>query len=209
MNAEEFAKKADVSQETLKQLVEYKNILEKWQLRINLISAATLPEFWSRHIDDSAQLLPLVPTGRRSVIYDLGSGAGFPGLVLAIMGKGIEMHLVESDQRKAAFLGEACRATGLARSVTIHAARIERLPRDRLPPADIVVSRALAPLTQLLAYAKDLLAPTGQCLFLKGARVDSELIEARKKWKMNCERLPSRTDPAASILRITELAAHV
>jgi 16S rRNA (guanine527-N7)-methyltransferase len=202
MTPEQFAEKADVSRETLKQLIEYKELLEKWQKRINLVSAATLPEFWLRHADDSAQLAPLLPKAARTLV-DLGSGAGFPGLVLALMEKRLHTHLVESDQRKAAFLGEVCRATGLARAVTIHAQRIERL---RELKADVVTARALAPLSELLGYAEKILAPDGVCLFLKGARVDGELADARKSWRMNVDRIKSRTDDSGVILRITDLA---
>jgi 16S rRNA (guanine527-N7)-methyltransferase len=212
---DEFAAVSGVSRETLAHLAVYKELLEKWQRRINLVGPATLAESWSRHFLDSAQLFPLIAAalkGRRgpAVLYDLGSGAGFPGLVLALMATGakqpLEVHLVESDKRKAAFLGEVCRATGQARLVTIHASRIEALPLGRLPPADIVTSRALAALPELLGLAAPLLAPHGIALFLKGAKAADELTHAAKHWKMRVERLPSRTDPSGTILRVAELA---
>ena len=208
MTPEQFAAAAEVSRETLAKFAIYKEHLEKWQRRINLVGAATLPDAWHRHFLDSAQLFPLLPPGRQ-VLYDLGSGAGFPGLVLAIMASGagrpLAVHLVESDKRKAAFLAEVARATGQARGVTIHATRIADLPLARLPQAEMVTARALAPLDELLGFAHKLLAPHGICLFLKGARVGDELTHAGKHWKMQLDRIPSRTDPSGTILRIADL----
>jgi 16S rRNA (guanine527-N7)-methyltransferase len=205
----EFARAASVSRETLAKLVEYQQLLEKWQARINLIGPATLPEVWERHFLDSAQLYPLLPGSGHAVLYDLGSGAGFPGLVLAVMaaggGRKLDVHLVESDKRKAAFLAEVCRVLGLARAVTIHTERAANLKIGRLPKADIVTARALAPLTELLEMAEKLLGFHGICLFPKGARVDNELTQARKRWKLNAERLPSRSDSSGTILRISDL----
>ncbi len=215
MTSDEFAKAANVSRETLAQFIVYKDILEKWQPRINLVGPATLPDVWIRHFLDSAQLYPLIAKAlkgrsRQAVLYDLGSGAGFPGLVLALLAAGdrrpMDVHLVESDKRKAAFLGEVCRATGLARAVTIHAVRIASLPLERLPRADVVTARALAPLSDLLDLAAPLLAPGGIGLFLKGAKAADELTHAGKHWKMDTERIPSRTDPAGVILQVTHLA---
>ena len=214
MTADDFAKAAAVSRETLAQFVVYKELLEKWQPRINLVGPATLPDAWARHFLDSAQLYPLIAAalkGRsgQAVLYDLGSGAGFPGLVLALMAAGdrrpFDVHLVESDKRKAAFLGEVCRATGQARAVTIHTQRAASLPLERLPRADVVTARALAPLPELLDLAAPLLAPQGIGLFLKGARAADELTHAGKHWKMDVERIPSRTDPSGVILRVAHL----
>lgn len=214
MSPEGFAEAADVSRETLAYFVTYQELLLKWQRRINLIGPATATDAWQRHFLDSAQLYPLLTAalkGRRGpgTLYDLGSGAGFPGLVLALMARGagqpLSTHLVESDRRKAAFLAEVCRATGLARAVTVHAARIEALPLDRLPPADLVTSRALAALPELLRLAAPLLAPHGIALFLKGAKAGDELTQAVKHWKMQVDRLPSRTDPSGTILRVAAI----
>ncbi len=131
---------------------------------------------------------------------DLGSGAGFPGLVLAIA-TGVPFDLVEADQRKAAFLREAARQTGAP--VRVHAVRIEAAA---IAPAPLVTARALAPLPKLLALAAPLLAPGGTCLFLKGANVQAELTEAAAQWHMRVETIPSRTEPGACILRITDLS---
>jgi 16S rRNA (guanine527-N7)-methyltransferase len=214
VNAEEFAAEANVSRETLEKLVQYQKVLEKWQPRINLVGPATLPDAWSRHFLDSAQLYPLLAAhlktrSGRGVLFDLGSGAGFPGLVLAIVAAGaghpLEVHLVDSDKRKAAFLGEVARATGQARGVTIHATRVANLPLERLPRADIVTARAVAPLPDLLNLTAPLLAPHGIGLFLKGAQAAAELTRAAKDWTMRVERIASRTDPSGTILRVADL----
>jgi 16S rRNA (guanine527-N7)-methyltransferase len=173
-------------------------LLLRWNRRINLISRADETFVRERHIDDSAQLAALIPPGTERAI-DLGSGAGFPGLILAAM-TGIPFDLIEADQRKAAFLMEAGRL--LAAPVRVHAVRVEAA---RLLPAGVVTARALAPLPRLLALAAPLLAPGGICLFPKGAEVESELTLAAAQWHMRVDRIPSRTDPRAAILRITEL----
>jgi 16S rRNA (guanine527-N7)-methyltransferase len=194
-----------VSRETLERLEIYARLLAKWTRAINLVSPESLPDLWRRHILDSAQLLPLLPpapVGRPRRLADLGSGAGFPGLVLAILGAG-EIHLVESDRRKGQFLREVSRETGAA--VTLHPERIEELSPLC---ADCVTARALAPLDRLLDYAARHLAPGGSALFLKGRGVAEELTQAARRWSMAVERFPSRTDPAGSILRIAGLAAR-
>jgi 16S rRNA (guanine527-N7)-methyltransferase len=136
------------------------------------------------------------------VVADIGSGAGFPGLVLAIA-TSRSFHLIEADQRKAAFLREAARVTGAP--VTIHAARIETV---QLPKLRLITARALAPLPQLCAWCEPLLAPDGACLFLKGANVDAELTLAATDWHMRLQRWRSRSNPGAAILQISELSRH-
>lgn len=189
----------EVSRETGARLEAFIAALAAWSARINLIAPGELVRVWTRHVADSAQLLPLVPASARR-LADLGSGAGFPGLVLAIL-SGIETHLVESDRRKAAFLVEAARLS--AAPVRVHAARAEALAPLA---ADIVTARALAPLPELLPLAARHLAPGGVCLLLKGARAEAELTAARQGWRMRIERFPSRTDPHATILRLSEVA---
>ncbi len=202
----------DLSADTILKLERYRELLVAWQDKINLVGRSTLGDFWRRHILDSGQLFPLLPDSGRGplVLVDLGSGAGFPGLVLAILasgaGRAIAVHLVESDQRKAAFLAEAARRTGVAATVRIHAARIERLAPGTIPPADVVTARALAPLDRLLGLAAPLLAPDGICLFLKGAGVEGELTAAAKTWKMRATRHASRSDPSGTVLKIEGLA---
>jgi 16S rRNA (guanine527-N7)-methyltransferase len=153
---------------------------------------------WRRHILDSAQLVPLLPAGAPTVV-DLGTGAGFPGVVLAIMGDA-RVHLVESNTLKCAFLSEVLRITET--NATIHHQRIEILPSLA---ADVVTARGCANLLTLLDYAAPLLAASGICLFLKGRSVEAELTESEKKWKMRTQRILSRSDPAGVILKLSDI----
>ncbi len=195
-----FQADTGVSRETLAQLERYAAVLRKWNQAINLVGPATLPDLWRRHMLDSAQLLSLLPDRAADVapleIADLGSGAGFPGLVLALCGAG-RVHLIESDQKKATFLRQVIRETGAPAQV--HAARIESLGDLRV---DLVTARALAPLQRLLAYAKPLLDPGGLCLFLKGQGVDAELAALPPALRARITRHPSRSDPAGCVLRL-------
>jgi len=188
-----FRKFADVSRETFERLKLYASLLEKWQKAINLVGPSTLPELWRRHMLDSAQLFPLIPPGARR-LADMGSGAGFPGLVLAILGAP-DVQLIESDQRKCAFLDTVARETGVR--VTIHRKRVEDCAGL---DADVITARALAPLNTLLDYASHIAAPDALCLFLKGRNADAELTDAKSAWYINAESRPSETDPDASIL---------
>ena len=176
----------------------YADRLVTWNARIGLVGRDTVSALWQRHILDCAQIFPLIEHPERPLL-DFGSGAGLPGIVLAVLGAA-DVHLVESNQRKAVFLREAARAAGVR--VTVHAARIEAL---RGFPAGTVTARALAPVAQLLDYTQAFLATGTQCLFLKGARVEDELTEARKSWRMSVDRYPSVSDPAGVILRIREI----
>ena len=185
----------DVSRETLDRLGSYLDLLAKWQRAINLVGTSTLADPWRRHVLDCAQIMPHLPANARTVV-DLGSGAGLPGLVLALFGAP-GVHLVESDQRKAQFLREAVRVTGAA--ATVQAIRIELL-KDL--SADVVTARALAPLPRLLTLAAPLLAPHGCCLFLKGARARDELTEARQYWHMHSEIVASRSGSTGVLLRL-------
>ncbi|HVH76305.1 MAG TPA: 16S rRNA (guanine(527)-N(7))-methyltransferase RsmG [Stellaceae bacterium] len=198
MGPEGFARLCPVSRETLAQLAAYAELLYRWSGHINLVGRGTLDDPWRRHFLDSAQLYPLVPAGTRALL-DLGSGAGFPGLVLAILG--VEsVTLADSDSRKCAFLREAARVTGT--KVAIHAGRIETLPPH---PFEVVTARALAPLDRLLALAEPFLGPDTSCLFLKGERAAEELTRARKGWKMEAAVHPSRSDPRGVILELQQV----
>jgi 16S rRNA (guanine527-N7)-methyltransferase len=202
LTAEEFAAALAVSRETMDRLAAYAALLERWQLRINLVATDSLTDLWRRHMLDSAQLLPLIPTPP-GVALDIGSGAGFPGLVLAIMGlPGV--HLVEADARKCAFLREAARSAGLVldRDVVIHNRRLEAVPPFA---ADVVTGRAVAPLDALLRLTEPFRQASTISLFHKGIRAGEELTEAAKTWRMRVERIPSRSDPSGTILRLTEV----
>lgn len=194
----------DVSRETLERLDIYYAELLRWTETINLISRASVPEIWQRHFADSAQLLALAqPESDTATVNwaDLGAGGGFPGLVIAAMDPDRPMTLVESDQRKCAFLLSTARKMGL--SPAVKGERIEDLPPLQ---AQVISARALAPLESLLGYAERHLAVGGVCLFSKGAQVESELTIARKAWHIECEMVPSRTDPSATILKIRKFA---
>jgi 16S rRNA (guanine527-N7)-methyltransferase len=196
---EAFAELTNVSRETLKRFQAYAELLTKWQGAINLVAPNSLNDLWRRHMLDSAQLYAYVPTGCRNLV-DLGSGAGFPGLVLAIMGV-VEVHLIESDARKAVFLAEAARAAGLhpGANPVIHRCRVEEMSGWM---ADVVTARACAPLGRLLDLAEPFIGPDTVCLFPKGERVADELTLAGKQWRMEVESLPSISDPSGKILRL-------
>ncbi len=194
MTAEEFARIADVSRETLERLMILEHLVRLWQPRINLIGRSTIPDIWRRHMLDSAQLVGMAPAGATWI--DVGSGAGFPGLVIAICA-GARVHLVEADPRKSAFLREAARETGAAAEV--YNGRIEGV--EPLS-AEVVTARAVAPLRRLLDLCSRHIGPSTLCLFPKGRNVDEELTEATKYWNMSLETLPSRSDPSGRILCI-------
>lgn len=175
----------------------FATLLLRWTQRINLISRNDQAHVWERHVLDSLRLIPFLPSGTERAI-DLGSGAGLPGLVLAIA-TGIRFDLVESDRRKAAFLTEAASVTQAP--VSIHCARIESLT---LAPAPVVTARALAPLPVLLGLAAPLLAPGGTMLFPKGAQVWAEIVAARKTWRFAQRVVGSLELP---ILCLTEVVA--
>jgi 16S rRNA (guanine527-N7)-methyltransferase len=197
-----FAAAFDVSRETLDRLKLYVALLEQWQPRINLVASATLPEVWDRHIADSAQLLALAPAARTWL--DLGSGAGFPGLVIAIMahgGAGPRVTLIESDRRKSAFLAEVSRQTGI--SVEIHTARIEQIATQAmLKPVEVVSARALAPLVRLISLSLPFFGDATLGLFPKGRDAESEVAQARANWAFDVEMTPSMTDAAARIVAV-------
>ena len=176
-------------------------LLEKWQRTINLVAPATLPQLWTRHIADSLQLIPLAGEVTRWV--DLGSGGGFPGLVIACAladTTGSVVHLVESNLKKAAFLREAVRLTGAPAKV--HAARIEDVVDGFAEPVEIVTARALAPLDNLIESAYPLLKRGAEALFLKGRDIEVELTAASKCWSIDAELIPSATDSFGRIVRV-------
>ena len=190
-----------LTDEVLFRLEAFVELLRKWRYKTNLVSDAGMADVWRRHILDSAQLHPLVPDNSRTVV-DLGSGAGFPGMILAVIG-GYHVHLIESDTRKSSFLREANRIT--AAGATIHNTRIEQIPPF---PADVVTARALAPLCQLLSFALPFLTRDSICLFLKGGKADGELTKSRKNWRMQVSRTQSLSNPSGEILLLKDITRY-
>lgn len=194
----------DVSRETHQRLTLYAELLRQWTARINLVARSTLPDLWTRHFADSAQLYRLAP---HPVDHwaDLGSGGGFPGLVIGILGmeagSPARVTLVESDMRKAAFLATVIRQTGAP--ATVIARRAETL---KPLGADVLSARALASLPVLLGHAERHLAPSGTALFPKGVSWEKECVAARDKWKFDARVATSETDDGAVVMSIKGVA---
>lgn len=197
MTPEDFAGLVAVPPGTVDRLTVYIELLRRWQRRINLVGPSTLVDPWRRHILDSAQLVPLLPSGMLDVV-DLGSGAGFPGLVLAIICP-VRVVLVDADARKCAFIAEAARVTGA--DVRIANQRIESLDREI---ADVVTARACAPLPKLLSLSWPILRRNGTCLFLKGRSARAELTDAEKSWHITASFVQSQSDPSGEIIHMHE-----
>lgn len=193
----------NVSRETLSALQAFDALVQRWNPAINLVSKATVDSLWQRHILDSAQIFSLCPAGAQSWI-DLGSGGGFPGIVVAVLAKemmpDLRVTLVESDVRKATFLRQAAQSLGLP--VSVLSQRIEAI--DPLN-ADVLSARALAPLSGLLRFAEQHLSPTGTAVFPKGARFAAEIAEARKAWTFDVDIQPSLFEAEAAILVIRNI----
>ncbi len=198
MGPSDFVEAIPVSRETIDRLERYVDLLRHWQRAINLVSPKTLEDPWRRHLLDSAQLISHLPD-RPAMILDLGSGAGFPGLVLSILGVS-NVHLVESDGRKARFLQETSRLLEI--DTTIHNCRIEAL--QSMKPS-VVTARALAPLTRLLELASRHIDRDTICLFLKGKHWKEELTAAKKSWMMQSRCSPSLTCDSASVLNLWDI----
>lgn len=205
MPRKRFGALIGASEVTLERLDRYEALLVKWQRAINLVGPKTLSEIWERHFLDSAQFWKHAPAAARS-LADIGSGGGFPGLVLAVLAAdpvigrtGFQVHLIESDQRKASFLREAARVMEVS-GVTIHATRIESLGALTV---DLVTARACAPLAQLLIWSDPMLARGAVGLFAKGAQAEEEMVGIQG---YRIERIASATDPAGCLLRIERLA---
>ncbi len=203
---EKFLLDYRVSREGLALFDAYAALLTEWQERMNLVAPSTLPHIWHRHFSDSAQLYALLPQSAGCLV-DIGSGAGFPALVLALMAKlenrPLTIHLIESTQKKAHFLRTA--AAQLNLPVIIHSERAEALHGIT---ADVVTARALAPLVELLPLAKNFTRLETILLLLKGVRAEEELTSAKQSWHFKHEIIPSRTDPSGRVLRIEKLQAH-
>lgn len=198
-------RKFGVSRESLERLFTLEKLLLTWQAHINLVSPATIPDLWNRHIVDSLQILPLIPKST-SAIADLGSGGGFPGLVLAAT-QDAEVHFYESNTKKTSFLQEALRHMKIKGSV--HRQRLEPMQApSQLPNVQIVTARAFAPLPLLLGLAEPFMRGGAKALFHKGQEFHNELNEAAKSWKISYDSHPSVTDSNSVILEIKEIA-HV
>ena len=193
-----------VSRETEKRLALFVDLLLHWQKRINLVSASTLPQLWTRHVADSLQLIDLAPDAK--VWVDFGSGGGFPGMPIAcaLAGEpGAMVHLVESNGKKAAFLREAVRITRVP--ATVHQQRVEKFGESCGETVHAVTARALAPLKTLCDQAFPLIARGALGLFPKGQDVDAELTEAAKYWSIEAEKVPSKTSADGCILIVRSL----
>jgi 16S rRNA (guanine527-N7)-methyltransferase len=195
--ARRIAERFDVSRESLDRLEAYVDLPATWNKTINLIGRSTEREIWTRHVADCLQLLPLMPAGT-CAIADLGSGAGLPGLVLAIA-RPIKAHLFEANHKKAAFLRETARRTGA--DVNVYAVRVEEAGAV---PVDAVTARALAPLSELLNLAEPFFQKGAVGLFHKGQDVEAELTAATKSWRIALRTHPSSTDSRGCILEIME-----
>jgi 16S rRNA (guanine527-N7)-methyltransferase len=196
-DAADFAARTGASAAQVAELERLRLMLGDWNARMNLVGAASLEDYWSRHVFDSAQLLSLAPKAR--VWVDIGAGAGFPGLVLAILMKaapGAKVHLVESQAKRCRFLEAAAEALSLPAQV--HNARAEDLSLK----ADVVTARAVAPLVKLLGFARPYLAKGAIGLFLKSEGVEAEIAEARKAWRFTYDVSPSASDSRGRIVKV-------
>jgi 16S rRNA (guanine527-N7)-methyltransferase len=192
-----------VSRETAARLDSFAGLLLDWHARMNLIAVSTVPTLWTRHIADSLQLIAIAPQARKWA--DLGSGGGFPGVPIACAlaeQNSAEVHLIESNKKKAAFLREAVRVTGAP--AIVHAKRVADFAGGFRGELDAVTARALAPLPELLSIAYPLLKRGAQALFPKGQDVEAELTQATKCWSIQASLVPSRTDPKSRVVVIRE-----
>jgi len=193
-----------VSRETEKRLDRYLALLTEWQAKTNLVAPSTLPQLWTRHVADSLQLLSLAP--RAKIWVDLGSGGGFPGIVLACAlaeSEGACVHLVERNAKKAAFLREALRITNSPG--VVHLAEIGHTVDRFAGPVDCVTARALAPLNQLIGFAEPLVGKGAKALFLKGQDVEVELTDATRYWNIEPKLTPSRTGGQGWIVELDRI----
>ncbi len=197
-----LAQEFGVSRESWAQLEVYVALLEQWQTRVNLIAPSTAADIWGRHIKDSLQLVALLPQ-TCSVIADLGTGAGLPGMVLGVA-RPLKVHLYEANGKKVAFLREAVRKTGI--DALVHQQRLETLATSRPPAVDVVTARALAPLDDLLGLAMPFLSAGATGFFMKGKDVENELAHAAKRWRFSYNKHPSLTDSQSVILEIKEVS---
>lgn len=201
---ENFKEKYSVSRETFERLKAYEASLHEWQKKFNLVSNASLADAWNRHFLDSIQLYKLIPESAK-ILYDFGSGAGFPGMVLAIMAKEktpyLKVKLIESIKKKTLYLNEVKQITNT--DVEIINDRIENLKAE---PADVITSRAMCSLKELLGYTKKFCTAQTKCIFPKGKKYKEEIEDAQKEWRFTYEVVPSEQSDEGVILVITNLS---
>jgi len=198
-----YASKFGVSRETFSMLEDFVDLLGNWNDKMNLVSKDSYKEVWRRHILDSCQIADFIPSSSR-IIVDIGAGAGFPGLVLAIMGfSGV--NLVESNSRKCAFLREAARVVGS--TVTVHNLRLGKTvdPKFLMAKPDIITARAVAPLVDLLDIVSTIVYDQTCCIFPKGILAQDEVMEAEKKWIFELEKMPNKLDSSGVILKLSDI----
>jgi len=195
---EQFISHFQVSYETLGKLDLYAKLLQDWGQKFNLVAKSTLPHIWSRHFIDCAQLINSMPKSAKNTA-DMGSGAGFPGLVLSIMGAP-HVILIEATGKKANFLREVIQELKLDATVLQ-----QRVEETKTLKADVITARALSPLPDLLKLANRLTKEDSLCLFLKGKNADAELTESKKHWTFECDKLPSLSDNTGSVLILRDL----
>ncbi|VAX07671.1 16S rRNA (guanine(527)-N(7))-methyltransferase [hydrothermal vent metagenome] len=198
-----FAQKTNVSRGTMANIRIYANLLTKWQKKINLVSQSTMPDLWSRHFYDSFQLKAHLSglNVEKTKILDIGSGAGFPGLLLSMLGLG-EFHMVESNNKKCAFMRQVIRETNC--NVVIHNERIENI---RPFHVDYIISRACAPLNKLFDLSWNFIHEDTICLFLKGQTAEKEIAEAQRYWTFEVEKFTSVTQDRGMLLKVSHIKA--
>lgn len=198
-----FFERASVSREAMENIRTYAILLGKWQKKLNLVGTKTMPDLWRRHFYDSFQLKRLFEPAKAEKfrILDIGSGAGFPGLLLSMLGLG-EFHLVESNGKKCTFLRQVIRETSC--NATVHNERVELMSSF---PVDYIVSRACAPLDKLLAMGQNFMREDTVCLFLKGQVAHREITEARRNWCFEIEKFTSVAEESGVILKVSRVKA--
>lgn len=203
---EDFIRDYNVSRETCARLERFAELLKRWNRRVNLVSKDSLNDIWRRHIADSAQLRDVIPAYEGALI-DVGSGAGFPGMVLAIMGLA-DVHLIEASAKKCAFLHEAARITDC--QATIHNFRLGdgAASLAALPEAAIITARAVSPLVKLLDIVSPIVYDRTCCIFSKGIQAADELKVARESWQFDVRQVPSKVEPGGVILKINHIRRH-
>jgi len=200
MDADEFQKLLSVPRETMVHFETYAALLDKWQRSINLVSDSTLQDKWLRHFYDSAQLMEYIEVSDEpQKILDLGSGAGFPGLVVSLLGAG-EVHLIESVGKKCSFMKQVIQQTGM--NATVHNERIERMEPFAV---DLITARACADLEKLLDLTSPFMTEKTKCLFLKGGKADGEIAAARKKWSFDVKKSVSKSEESGMILSLSHI----